>query len=201
VAGALFALARALRRRRPQERLSLPMPPIADANVERVGDVRSGKTRVQIVPVDRSTAATLADGEVEWIEPALGRRSAEDAVEIAGRSMFRVRVFASGYAPRDFAGEAPRGGAYALRVPLRTWREELFDRARQWMRHIGAAGIPAAPTPREALRSRQSRPDADVAFVEWIERGTYGPENPDASVIRHADELLDRTGTVPRRER
>ena len=201
--GAAVALLVALRLRRREptdERASIPAPALGDAAVERVGDGRGARVKIVVLAEDRATKARIEGAVVLWRTPALGELPVADTVETTSGTRFDCEVRAPGYAPRTLAGEIDRGGEYHVRVPLRSWREELFERARTWMRRAGAMGSPALPTPREVLANRADDPDA-AALVQAIEEGSYGPEAPDAEAVARADSLADDLESRRQRER
>ncbi len=97
-------------------------------------------------------------------------------------------VGAPGYAPRKVTGEFSRPGEYVVRVQLRTWREELFERARPWLRRARpSAG--AMPTLREALGDAGRDARARWPSSSTWRQGCYAPESPDATVVERAEEL------------
>lgn len=147
-----------------------------------------GVVRIKLVVVDRSTGNEVPDALARWKEPEEGCRPAREAVEVSGQGHYSVEISADGYAPRMFAGPLPRRGEVVLRVALRGWREELFDRLRRWMHQVGTIGAPVLPTPREALALRASKPTEET-FVLFVEGGVYGPKPPDAVMVQQADAL------------
>jgi hypothetical protein len=191
-----------LRRRRDETsgRVSIPVPALGDAAVERVGDARGARVRIVLHPEDRATHATISDATVVWRSPALGAKAANEVVETHAGTRFDCEVSAEGYAPRTLAGDLARAGEYHVRVPLRTWREELFERVRAWMRRAGAMGSPALPTPREVLANRTDDARAE-ALVTIVEEGAYGPDAPGPEVIARADAIAEELESRGQRER
>jgi len=160
-------------------------PPAAGDRVEHVRAGAAHGLRVRFVAVDRATSKPVADvcarwgGAAEWV-------TVEESVAVQPARKIEFEVGAPGYSPRKVTGEFSRPGEYVVRVQLRTWREEIFERARPWLRRAAAGG--AMPTLREALSARAATPAA-VAFVEHVEQGCYAPEAPDARHLARAEEL------------
>jgi len=159
-------------------------PPAAGDRVEHVRAGAAHGLRVRFVAVDRATSKPVTGvcarwGGAEWA-------AVEESVAVQPARKIEFEVGAPGYSPRKVTGEFSRPGEYVVRVQLRTWREELFERARPWLRRAAVGG--AMPTLREALGARAATPAA-VAFVEHVEQGCYAPEAPDARHIARADAL------------
>jgi hypothetical protein len=130
----------------------------------------------------------------------MGTKPAAEVIETLTGTRFECELSANGYAPRTLSGELQRAGEYHVRVPLRTWREELFERVRAWMRRAGAMGSPALPTPREVLASRSDDARAE-ALVTIVEEGTYGPAAPGPDVVARADAIAEELESRRQRER
>lgn len=167
-----------------------PRPDAASAHgdaIEHVAPSVTGGLRVRFVVLDRATTRPVGEAMVRFGGDAEWRPVTSESVAVQGARRVEFELGASGYAPRKVAGEFSRPGEYVVRVQLRSWREELFERARPWLRRAGpSAG--ALPTLREALKTRPATPRA-VAFVELVEAGCYAPESPDAKVVERAEEL------------
>ncbi len=155
--------------------------------VEHVAPSVTGGLRVRFVVVDRATTRPVTEPMVRWGGDAEWKTVTGESVAVQAARRVEFELGASGYAPRKVTGEFSRPGEYVVRVQLRTWREELFERARPWLRRAGA-GAGALPTLREALKTRPATPRA-LAFVELVEEGCYAPENPDAKAVERAEEL------------
>lgn len=167
--------------------------------VEHVAPSATGGLRVRFVVVDRATTKAVSDPMVRWGADTAWRAATGESVAVQPARKVEFEVGASGYAPRKVTGEFARPGEYVVRVQLRSWREELFERARPWLRRAGG-GATALPTLREALAKRAATPNA-VAFVEHIEAGCYAPESPSAKEVARADELatvMDPTPSIAR---
>jgi hypothetical protein len=104
-------------------------------------------------------------------------------------------VGAPGFAPKAVRGDFHRAGEYVVTVALRSWREELFDRGRRWLR-ARALGTRELATPREALARAPGRAEI-AALVTLVEEGCYGPEAPGAREVERADGLLTDLGVPP----
>jgi hypothetical protein len=196
---ALLLLVRLVRRGTAPARPSAPPRALEDARIELVSDAPSGAVRVRLVVIDRASQAVVRGATAMWKIPAVGAREAGEVVEVPG-ARFAVEIAADGYAPRALTGDLPRGGEYALRVPLRTWREELFERLRRWLRRAAPLESTTLPTPREALAARAVAHGAEE-FVAFVEEGAYGPVPPDAEAIRRAEALASAIDAERRGER
>lgn len=198
-----IAIGRWLRRRasRPVDRVSIPtLLSNEDVLIERIAEARSRRVAVELAVEDRATARLVDTARAIWTVPPLGEHSASEKIEIDDGTHFECVVRADGYAPRTVSSDLPRGGDYLVRVSLRTWREELFERARVWMRRAGVAGAPSLPTPREVLDRRSVDPRA-AELVGLIEEGTYGEVPPDAGTVASADAMSKELDTRSPAER
>ncbi|MFO0607177.1 MAG: hypothetical protein U0324_28705 [Polyangiales bacterium] len=186
LAAAAAALAAVRARRRGDASGEAPAVPPAAEGVVRVEHVRAGAAaglRVRFEAVDRATARPVEDVCARWAGGEWVPAGEAVAVQPARRIEFEVG--APGYSPRKVTGEFARPGEYVVRVQLRTWREELFERARPWLRKASGR---AMPTLREALGARAATPAA-VSFVEHVEQGCYAPDAPTARDVARAEEL------------
>jgi hypothetical protein len=183
----------------PAEALPDRAPDAQWNRVEHVAPSATGGLRVRFVVVDRATTRAVSEPMVRWGADPAWRAATGESVAVQPARKVEFEVGASGYAPRKVTGEFSRPGEYVVRVQLRSWREELFERARPWLRRAGG-GATALPTLREALAKRAATPNA-VAFVEHIEAGCYAPESPSAREVARADELstvMDPTPSIAR---
>jgi hypothetical protein len=155
--------------------------------VEHVAPSVTGGLRVRFVVVDRATTKAIAEPAVRWGADTEWKPVTAESVPVQAARKVEFELGASGYAPRRVTGEFSRPGEYVVKVQLRSWREELFERARPWLRRAGTS-TGALPTLREALKTRAATPRA-LAFVELVEAGCYAPENPDAKSVERAEEL------------
>lgn len=143
--------------------------------------------RVRLVVSDRVTSREVHGARARWTNEAAWRATGDGPFSVAPARRIEFEVEADGYAPRKVTGEFSRPGEYVVTVQLRTWREELFEQARPWLRKaLGREN--ALPTVREALAARSPTPNA-TAFVDLVERGCYGPEEPGAVEVREAGAL------------
>ncbi len=166
-------------------------PPAEGDRVEHVRASIPHGLRVRFVAIDRATSKPVEGvcarwGGGEWV-------AVTESVAVQPARRIEFEVGAAGYSPRKVTGEFSRPGEYVVRVQLRTWREELFERARPWLRR--AASGESMPTLREALGARAATPAA-VTFVAHVEQGCYAPEAPDARHIARADELAAAIDTA-----
>jgi hypothetical protein len=193
VASGVVAAAAARARWRGARTASPPAPASLEGvvRVERPRTGGMGGLRVRFAAVDRATGRPVADVCVRWSgNPEWTPVGEPLAMQPARQIAFEVG--ATGYSPRRVTGEFVRPGEYVVHVQLRTWREELFERARPWLRRApGASGL---PTLREALAARAATPAASD-FVDHIERGCYAPDPPTAREIHRADELAGALDT------
>jgi hypothetical protein len=191
IALALLGILRARRRKEPAERPSLVLP---DGEVvERTADGPATVARIRLQVVDAVTLEPLDPASVNWNSPGRGVLLSDQEVDAPAGARFSAEVTVQGYAPRTISAELPGGGMYTVRVGVRTWREELFDRIRRWMRRSGGASGRMLPTPREWAESRRSGvPGSARELIEHVELGVYGPVPPDAEAIRHADDLAQK---------
>lgn len=156
--------------------------------VERIAAVRDGVVRVKLEVFDHASGQRIAGGFVRasredpWvaIDPA--------GVVLSGGRKMALEVGAEGFSPRAVEATLPGPGEYAVRVTLKTWREELFERARAWLRRT-PRGV-GVQTPREALASSPEKSRQAEALVELVEQGCYGPEAPGQREVARADELI-----------
>jgi hypothetical protein len=189
--------AKALRRDRTQ----LVAEPLADGawdHVEHVAPMATHERqglRVRFVVSDRATGAKVNEPMVRWggVETWVPTHEGPHTVQPARKVEFEVG--ASGYCPRKVVGEFSRPGEYLVRVQLRTWREELFERARPWLKRVSTNGG-ALVTLREALKTRAPTPEA-VAFVTLVEEGCYAPSQPGVREVEQAEAMAPVTDLQP----
>ncbi len=188
----LFALV-AWRTRVRGRRVSLTPPqPLANAgSLAHVAERNDGIALIRTEAFDLATGTVLVPFTVEW-RIAGGEFRPGDEVRLEPSARFEVRVAAAGHAPRTLAATAGRASTYVLRIGLKSWREELFDRLRSWMAGRGAAGAAVIPTPTEALADAEPSPPAR-ALVAFVESGVYGRDDPGEPDVTHADSLLAST--------
>jgi hypothetical protein len=150
--------------------------------------------RVRFSVVDRASSMDVLNpsvrraGETEWTVIT------NQSLVVQPARKIEFEIGAKGYATRKVVGEFSRPGEYLVRVQLRTWREELFERARPWLRRVGGNG--PMPTLREALKTRAETPAA-MEFVTLIEEGCYAPPDPSEHEVSRADELSSLFDTPP----
>jgi len=181
------------RRRTAPSPLVPPSPPGAEGVVRVEGTPATTRRGLYIrfVAIDRATAKPVEDVCVRW-SGCEAWIPATEALSVAPARKIEFEVGAAGYCPRKVVGEFPGPGVYEVHVQLHTWREELFERARPWLRraHDGAV----MPTLREALARRAATPAA-LAFVEHVEHGCYARLPPTARDVARAEALLEALDT------
>lgn len=180
---AVLAIAWISLRCKPIEAPVAPAPrPVGTDHVERVAVSASG-VRLRVTVVDRATGERVAGARVRLGDGAW-RDDDGEAIALEGAKSLELRVEAEGFAPRAVAIELSRPGEYRVQVAVRSWREELFARVRPWL--APARGGEAPVTPREAAEAGGG---ALATLVAHVERGSYGPEVPDAKAVQRADDL------------
>lgn len=189
VAALALAAARARSRLRGPRAPEAPLTPREPRwdHVEHVAPSVTGGLRVRFVVVDRATANPVAEPMVRTKADPAWRAAGDEPMTVQPARRVEFELGASGYAPRTVTGEFSRPGEYVVRVQLRTWREELFERARPWLRRSAKQG--ALPTLREALEQRAAKTPEALAFVGIIEEGCYAPEAPGVREVERAQEL------------
>ena len=162
------------------------------------------RLRIRIEAYDPSSGSVVHGAAVRWARDTPWQ-SAEGEVDGPATRNLEVHVCAEGYAPRVSKVEITQPGRYLVRVGLRTWREELFERARAFASASGQSGT--AHTPREVFAGgKQSRVSKAGDFVSVLELGCYGPKTPTEVEIQRADDLFADLGSTvivgsPRGER
>jgi hypothetical protein len=174
VIGAVAVLV--LRRTRAQTTLASSIVLDEGATLELVE--ASSDSTLSVIVEDRSSGALLDGAEVSIDGTPLAQGSVRSAPLGA---LLTVEVRCERYAPRTLSVRVDRGGALLLRVQLASWREALFDVARP---HLPSpSGAKVSPTLSEA---RNAHPAGVRKLFDEVERGAYGPDEPDASTVARA---------------
>ncbi len=188
----------------PTEKVLLPRSAVELKRISESGGNAFTRLRIRIEAYDQSSGGVVNGVSVRWAKDTPWQMLDGEVDGPATRNL-EVHVRAEGYAPRVSTVEITQPGRYLVRVGLRTWREEMFERARAFAREFGRSG--AVHTPREVY-ARGNHPRVSKAgdFVSALEVGCYGPKTPTEVEIQRADDLFAALGSAnivgsPRGER
>lgn len=197
LAAGLVGVGAAVSRRRREGVSEPPEAPLAAVDrIEAVKVLARGGIHLTVRVKDRATGRALAAAYLRWSPTEPWETLPEGSLERPATRNLSFEVGAPGFAPKAVQGNFHRPGEYVVTVALRSWREELFDRGRRWLR-AGPLGARDLPTPREAL-ARAPRDAAEArALVTLVEEGCYGPEPPGSREVERADGLLKDLGLPP----
>ena len=156
--------------------------------VIRAGVATEGDVEVVVEAFDRSTGAALRTASYRSVasDPS-GERPASVPMAVPRGQALALIVSMEGYESRRIEVSRLGLGRHIVRVGMLGWREAVFDRARPTL--AAAASGSVIPTPREAVGAMPVA-GREAPWVGVLERGSYGPEAPDAQTVRALERAL-----------
>ena len=185
---ALASVAAAARRRAPPVMGEFLPVEVKREAVIRTGAATEGDVEVVVEAFDRSTGKSLPSASYHSVgsDPA-GRRPASAPMALARGQALSLIVSMDGYESRRIEVSRLALGRHSVRVGMLGWREAVFDRARPAL--AAAADGSMIPTPREAVGAMLVA-GRHAPWVDVLERGSYGPDVPDARTVRTLERAL-----------